>query len=1169
VICPVCSSENESGSKFCNECGSALASGCPNCGAQNKPGAKFCNECGTNLVPEATATAPVSPPVPAAAQQAERKLVTVLFADIVGFTPFAEDKDAEEVRDTLSRYFDLCSAIVGRYGGTIEKFIGDAVMAVWGAPVAFEDDAERAVRAALELVASVGTIAPDAQARAGVLTGEAAVTLGATNQGMVAGDLVNTAARLQAVAEPGAVLTGESTMLAATGAIVFEQAGDQHLKGKESPVPAWRAMRVVAERGGRNRSDALEAPFVGRADELRLLKDLLDATGREKRSRLVSVMGPAGIGKSRLAWELLKYIDGLVETIYWHSGRSPSYGEGITFWALGEMVRGRCQLVEDDDEDTTRLKVRETVATFVAAADQRPWIESSLLTLLGFESGLPPDQLFAAWRMFFEAIAQQGTVALVFEDLHHADSGTVDFIEHLLDWSRGAPLYVVTLARPDFLDRRSDWGAGKRNFSSIFLEPLPDDQMRELIAGLAPGLPDAAAQTIVERADGIPLYAVETVRMLLAEGRLREEEGIYVPVGDLTTLSVPDTLTALISSRLDALEPRDRTLIHDAAVLGQSFTAPALAAVSGLSDSDLQAHLDGLIRRELIGREIDARSPERGQYAFVQALIREVAYKKDRKARHLAAARFFEGVGSDELASALANHYLAAHENSTEGDEADALAAQARIALKAAADRALNLGANDQAVRFAEQALAITPDPAEQAELHLRAADAAHNAANYDLADSHYLTAIDQLESTGNRTGAAKAIGDRGWSLLDARHTKGTLEMLQAADREYSDVPPDGDRLYLDRALGRAFQANRMYPEAVAKSDEILAVAERTDNVPFIAYGLIEKGGGLANLGRLREGLALIRAAEDLARTHNLSYALQGALLVGGTHSGEIDLRMSVANYREALALAKRSSDRGLMLLAVNNYGYVAFLAGDWDGGLAELESSLSQEMGPGQRIWLMSNVLNIRACRGEDITEALVELDALVQAAGEQELRFAAIDPHTWFTLARAQFAQSRELNHESASTGSNAPYAYYAAARSALWAGDLAAARADFAALDATGFHGRVVETRRHAILAGIAALEGREAEAIRTYEAAIANWHELGMVWDEALTCLDMAITLDASKPQVQAAAANGRQIMERLMALPFIEKLDAVLAEQGLRSATNRSQVPVNPVVVEAR
>jgi len=315
VLCASCGTENVAGSKFCNRCGTRLAVGCPSCGRPNAADAAFCNECGARLAIGQGAVVAAAPAVPehsTAAPVAERRLVTILFADLVGFTTLADGRDAEDTRELLTRYFDLSGGVIALYGGTVEKFIGDAVMAVWGAPTAREDDAERAVRAGLDLVDAVRSLGPSIQARVGVLTGEAAVTLGATNQGMVAGDLVNTASRLQSVAAPGTVLVGEATQRAASKSIAFEPAGDQALKGKAAPVPAWRALRVVSERGGRNRSETLEAPFVGRDDELRQLKDQFHATGRDGRARLVSVIGPAGIGKTRLAWEFLKYVDGLV-----------------------------------------------------------------------------------------------------------------------------------------------------------------------------------------------------------------------------------------------------------------------------------------------------------------------------------------------------------------------------------------------------------------------------------------------------------------------------------------------------------------------------------------------------------------------------------------------------------------------------------------------------------------------------------------------------------------------------------------------------------------------------------------------------------------------------------------------------------------------------------------
>ena len=343
--CPACGTENEAGRKFCGECGSPLAQLCPACGAANGPAVKFCGECGTPLAEHAP-----SPAQPTA----ERRRVSVLFADLVGFTAASEGRDAEETRELLSRYFEAARTLIERYGGTVEKFIGDAVMAVWGAPTATEDDAERAVRAALDLVAVVSELDPALQARAGVLTGEAAVTVGAEGQGMVAGDLVNTASRIQSAAEPGAVLVGEATRRATEAAVVYADAGAHELKGKAEAVVLWRAVRVVAGAGGAMRSTGLEAPFVGRARELRLVKELYHATVEERKAQLVAVVGVAGIGKSRLSWEFEKYVDGLADDAYWHRGRCLSYGDGVAYWALAEMVRGRCGIVEDEDPGSAR-----------------------------------------------------------------------------------------------------------------------------------------------------------------------------------------------------------------------------------------------------------------------------------------------------------------------------------------------------------------------------------------------------------------------------------------------------------------------------------------------------------------------------------------------------------------------------------------------------------------------------------------------------------------------------------------------------------------------------------------------------------------------------------------------------------------------------------------------
>ena len=362
MTCASCGHVNAEGQKFCGECGSPLQTVCATCGAPNVPGQKFCGECGSALT---ASTAPAAPT--ASAPAAERRLVSVLFADLVGFTTLSESRDPEEVRELLSRYFDTSRRLIELYGGTVEKFIGDAVMAVWGTPTATEDDAERAVRAALDLVAAVSALgdevgASELQARAGVLTGEAAVTIGAEGQGMVAGDLVNTAARIQSAATPGSVLVGDATRRASEPAIVYESAGAHELKGKEEHAQLFRALRVVSGRQGALKSTGLEPPFTGRDRELRLVKELFHASAEENTAHLVSAMGIAGIGKSRLAWEFYKYFDGLVDNVYWHRGRCLAYGEGVTYWALADMVRMRARISEDDDDVTARSKLEATLS---------------------------------------------------------------------------------------------------------------------------------------------------------------------------------------------------------------------------------------------------------------------------------------------------------------------------------------------------------------------------------------------------------------------------------------------------------------------------------------------------------------------------------------------------------------------------------------------------------------------------------------------------------------------------------------------------------------------------------------------------------------------------------------------------------------------------------------
>ncbi len=1171
MTCTSCGAQNDPGRKFCLECGVALAAVCAACGAANPAAAKFCGECGGRLgaapsggVPstvfEASTPGPGEPGAPpaasAAASIAERRLVSVLFADLVEFTTLAEDRDAEEVRELLSRYFELARGIVERHGGTVEKFIGDAVMAVWGTPTSHEDDAERAVRAALELLTGVRSLGPSVQARAGVVTGEAAVTIGAVGQGMVAGDMVNTASRLQAAAVPGMVLVGEATMHAASRAIAFEEAGAQVLKGKAAPVAAWRALRVVAERGGRGRSASLEAPFVGRDDELRLLKDLYHATARDRRVRLVSVTGQGGIGKSRLAWEFLKYIDGLVETVYWHQGRSPSYGSGITFWALGEMVRERAGLAETDDEATTRARVAETTARWVPDERERRWIEQALLALLGV--GDPPaggqDQLFSAWRTFYERIAAEDPVVMVFEDLQWADSGLLAFVDHLVEWSRGVPIYVVTLARPELLETRPDWGAGKRNFTSLALEPLTTAAMRELLAGLVPGLPGDAAERIVARADGVPLYAVEIVRMLVAQGSLELADGIYRPVGSLADLAVPETLHSLIAARLDALEPADRALLQAAAVLGHSFTVHGVAAVAPLDPEEVERRLLALARRELVDRDLDPRSAERGQFAFVQSLVREVAYstlaRRDRKSRHLAAARHFETLVDQELAGALATHYLAAYRNATEGPEADALATQARIALRAAGERAVALGAQEQALGFFCDALEVTEAPLERAALLERAGLAGSAAGLHEEAERLLAEAIDLLRAAGDRSGAARATAELGDAMFGRYRVDAALALVEPASAEFSDLGDDPGLATLLGQLAR-FQMLRQvdFGASIANADRTLAIAERLDRVDLVADALITRGVSLVSVGRAYEGIGCLETGLRLAQQHGLlATEIRARINMGGPLTDR-DPRAAFEISRVGLEQVRRFGHRQGVSMLIGNASVAAIETGEWEWARSEIDVGLEEASSEEERIVLLDFFVQLRVQGGGDADTELDEADAWLglHVAHEPYLesnlgwnRAIRALQHGDFAAAAAGYLESGRRDPF------NAVGAFGEAAFMALLASERGLVETAGGSLRDTESHASMARVTLRLVDAGIAAIDGNPEAARTGLLTAYADLRDLGAARKQALTGLAMATLLDTSDPRVRAAIDDSRHLFERMGAGFWLARLDEVLA-----------------------
>ena len=956
VACAACGSVNPDGHRFCGECGAGLTAACGSCGSPIGPGVKFCGQCGVPV------TGP-PPPQPAdvgdrVAPVSERRVCSVLFGDLVGFTPLAESRDAEEVRELLSAYFEQCRTVIGRYGGVVEKFIGDAVMAVWGVPVAHEDDAERTVRAGLELVAAVAAMghdvgAPGLAMRVGVVTGEVAVTVGATAEGMVAGDAVNTASRVQSVAEAGQVWVDDTTRALASGGVTFDDCGERALKGKSEPMRLWRAGSVVAELGGGQRVDGLEAPLAGRASELRLVKELFHGTGESGRPRLVVVDGEAGSGKSRLGWEFFKYVDGLTATTWWHQGRCLSYGDGVAFWALAEAIRVRFGLVEADTGDVVAERLDAGLTTYVADPGEREWLRPRLAVLLGAEAstgtGFAREDLFAAWTGFLEHLTEgdegDELVVLVIDDAQHADEGLLDFIDHLLATARG-PIFVLALARPELLARRPELGG--RRASVIRLEPLGEAAMADLVDGLVVGLPGATRSALVARSEGVPLFAVETVRALIDRDLVIPRDGRYVPADgetlDLDAIGAPASLQALVAARLDALSADERRVVADASVLGASFTRDGLVALSS-DPATLDAVLGSLVHREIFTVQSGRFSAERGQYRFVQTAIRQVAYgtqsKRDRKARHIAAAEHLAAQpdSTDDLAVVIAQHLLDAVDaaSATDPDVPD-LSARALDYLERAAVRARAIGAPGDAQRFAETALAHTVDPATSARLHLAAAHAASDASNYAESREHALIAIELFEQRGDAIQAGLAAAADARALIRLGDNAAAIEVAERRSRLLATVPgSERALLALSQSLASSNGSLSAWDAQRAYAEQMLMLAEALNDPAALAQANIHIGIRYSVLGAPATARVSYETAAKIARDHDLREALARSLINLAAALNSRDLPAALDYAREGIEVSRRAGLGAYVDNATTN-----LLLGLWIAGRLDEARSVS-----------------------------------------------------------------------------------------------------------------------------------------------------------------------------------------------------------------------------------
>ena len=878
---------------------------CDRCGFKNPAGFRFCGACGAKLR---------SQDEPGRAQ--ERKIISALFCDVVDSTRQAENLDPEAVHRVLAPYFDRVRSELTRFGGTVEKFIGDAVCGFFGAPRTQGDDPERAVRAALAVVEWIAVrnesgVETELHVRLGVATGEALVALGALSgagEAMAWGDVTNSAFRIQAAAPVDGVLVDEATYRATRHVIDYGEAEPVQAKGKTDPILVWRALAPRARRGV-DLSHADE-PFVGRGDELLRLRESLDRVSRERVPELVTLVGEPGIGKTRLVFELFRCLELSPTIVLWRQARSSPYGDGFTFWALGEVVKAQAGILETDGAAAASDKLARAVREVVSAPADAAGIEAHLRSLVGLGTpaqvhGDQRQAAFAAWRRFLEAVAQEHTLVLVFEDIHCADGGLLDFIEYLVAWARNVRILVICTARTGALaETRPGWGekalgAERELPTTIELWPLSRQETGRLVAMLAGrGIRKETKTAIVGAASGNPLYAVEYVRML--EDRPGE------------VLAVPETVQAIIASRLDSLSARDKALLQDGAVVGRVVWPGALAALGGRTKASVDRHLLELARKEFLIRVRPSSVGGESEFRFRHALVRDVAYEQIPHARrgetHRRTAEWLEALSPDrtnDRVEMLALHYLSAYELARDaGGDTGELSERARLSLRDAGARALSLNAFPAAERYFRAALDLWPEQdLELPSLLLRLGQARYyaNTEGADvLADAErmFLAAGDQESAAEAATFLADLAHQRGEPLeVVFEHAHRALALVEDRDLSRSKV-----EVLVELALFLGLAAE--HERAIAIAAQALVDAEALELEELQARALATRG--------ISRGLSGDPAGrEDLQLSIEIAERIDSSL--SSLHCGMLaDLEGGLGNLAQCFELQERARGHAL-----------------------------------------------------------------------------------------------------------------------------------------------------------------------------------------------------------------------------------------------------------------
>ena len=881
------------------------------------------------------------------------KVVTVLFADVVSSTRRAELMHPEDVRAQMADFFAAMSEEITREGGTVEKYIGDAVMAVFGVPTAHEDDPMRAVRAAERMQERMTRFptgsegAPPLQIRIGINTGDVVTGSSSGGDRLVTGDAVNVAARLQESAPPGAILIGDRTARSIRGCFRLKPLEDIELRGRDGAMTAW----IVAgeeDTAEPPRGPVLSAPMVGREPELSVIRSVFDRVKHENTSHLISVVGDAGVGKSRLVQEFIRNLAGEERVV---STRCPPSGEGLTLWPLARILRGEAGILDSDPPELAYEKLDKVVAKLGPdlIADGEATVAAFAHTL-GMEptTADKPDprstlrQLVAAWRSLLRHMSKSGALVVLIEDLHWADQTMLDILTELSERPLGAVLFLCT-SRPELLRNRTTWGAGSRNYSAVSLDPLTEDESQELISSLlgATDLPEEFCTRVLRRAEGNPFFLHEILRSLIDEGRLRQSDGQWVPSDKLAEVEIPDDVQAVILSRIDLLEPAERRVLQQASVVGRNFWTGTVAQLTEIDD--LSSILRNLQQREFIVERLTSSISGELEFSFKHVLIRDVAYQSlPRRARgqaHAAVATWIENVGKRrfrERAEVLAHHYAKAYKFLSEEE----LRIQARKFSMAASSNAYRKAASERAEWYGRRAVELSTQPAERVEA-LEFLGEAHL-----VGDRAYRAFREAMAIVEDSEEPDKALLGRlaAQAVIVPTRYRGSMlnvpsrtELLDLIDRGM-EVADDSDlaRLLAARAFMQLMVYEDLTDDGRKAVREALEIAERMGDADLISLVLDAVAGCHKYDGLYGEAL----------RVHQRRYEMLDEVQNPGEASDTYGMlawvTTTMGRYRDAISYATTGVEFALdinpggLLHSLAWRAHARFMVGDWDGALAD-----------------------------------------------------------------------------------------------------------------------------------------------------------------------------------------------------------------------------------------